>query len=116
MLPSVSRSSLPLAPAALAFLLAAPVQAQSITGLGFLPGGQASQAYGLSADGSTVVGFSASSNGDRAIRWTATGGLQDLGALAGGATSYSWGASSDGSIIVGYSGSTDGDRAFRWTS
>jgi hypothetical protein len=45
-------------------------------GIGYLPGAASSYAYGVSADGSTVVGGS----GADAFRWTASTGLVDLGA------------------------------------
>ncbi len=76
------------------------------------------QARGVSADGSTVVGFS----GDllfgtlRAFRWTAATGLVDLGTL-GGAQASAWDISADGRVIVG-AAMTSGGRwhPFRWTA
>jgi probable HAF family extracellular repeat protein len=88
-----------------------------MTGLGFLPGGSDSQAWGLSGDGTTVVGYgSSSSSGAEAFRWTAGGGMQGLGFL-GGSNSYARGVSADGSVIVGSSSTASlQDRAFRWTA
>jgi uncharacterized membrane protein len=56
----------------IAFLLAAAFtsiqeRAQSMTDLGTLPGGNESEARGVSADGSVVVGRSDSTNGTRAL-------------------------------------------------
>jgi probable HAF family extracellular repeat protein len=94
------------------------------TGIGDLPGGHVSSgAYGLSADGSTVVGFSRSSLDNEAIRWTHAGGMQGLGFLphSGISTpaSRALGVSGDGSVISGWSDSTVNSvlaiRAFRWT-
>jgi probable HAF family extracellular repeat protein len=101
-----------------ALLLAAAAtlaQAQSITNLGTLPGGNYSNAWGISADGSVVVGFSDSTNGGRAFRWTSAG-MTDLGTLPGGNSSEARGVSADGSFVVGTSTSASGGRAFRWTS
>ncbi|HEX5010691.1 MAG TPA: PEP-CTERM sorting domain-containing protein [Planctomycetota bacterium] len=90
----------------------------SFTGVGDLAGGNVlSAAYGVSGDGSVVCGYSNSSTGDAAFRWTAAGGLQPLGDLPGGATlSYANAVSADGSAIVGHSLSGSGDEAFRWTA
>jgi probable HAF family extracellular repeat protein len=60
-----------------------------------------SWAYGVSADGSVVVGRSYNAAGQwRAFRWTASGGMQDLGTL-GGSESEAYGVSADGSVVVG---------------
>jgi probable HAF family extracellular repeat protein len=77
--------------------------------LGTLPGVNFSQARGVSADGSVVVGWS-----NRAFRWTAAGGMEDLGTLAGGFGSVASDVSADGSTVVGYSTSSGGARAVRW--
>jgi probable HAF family extracellular repeat protein len=46
--------------------------------LGTLGGGE-SEAYGVSADGSVVVGWADNAAGQlRAFRWTAAGGMEDL--------------------------------------
>jgi probable HAF family extracellular repeat protein len=80
-------------------------------------GGRESVAYGVSADGSVVVGvaFNADWQG-RAFRWTASGGMQDLGTL-GGRESVAYGVSADGSVVVGWAQNATGDwHAFRWTA
>jgi probable HAF family extracellular repeat protein len=80
-------------------------------------GGDRSVAYGVSADGSVVVGGVEDVEGQRrAFRWTAAGGMQDLGTL-GGDSSWAWGVSADGSVVVGWAENAAGqDRAFRWTA
>jgi probable HAF family extracellular repeat protein len=102
------------------FLLAPDARAQgaSFQGLGDLPGGSSfSQAFGVSADGSVVVGRSPGQNiGREAFRWTETGGMQALGDLPGGGFSSSAeGASADGSVVVGFGNSATNNEAFRWT-
>jgi probable HAF family extracellular repeat protein len=82
-------------------------------------GGHWSEAYGVSADGSVVVGTAENFIGYvpvRAFRWTAAGGMEDLGTL-GGHWSEAYGVSADGSVVVGYALS-DGNplRAFQWTA
>jgi probable HAF family extracellular repeat protein len=83
----------------------------SFRGLGHLPGWIASQAVGVSGDGSTVVGYSNEASGaSRAFRWTAAGGLQELGTFG-----EAQAASFDGSTIVGQAWDVStGLGAFRW--
>ncbi|NRA00706.1 MAG: PEP-CTERM sorting domain-containing protein, partial [Myxococcales bacterium] len=86
-------------------------------GLGDLPGWLfSSSALGVSADGSVVVGSSASASGWEAFRWTQGGGMVGLGDLPGG-TFYSGAraVSADGSVVVGWAVSASGHEAFRWT-
>ncbi|MFL5388116.1 MAG: hypothetical protein ACJ79C_05265, partial [Myxococcales bacterium] len=75
------------------------------------------EAFGVSADGSVVVGRSTNaSNVRRAFRWTAAGGMRDLGAL-GGTNSEAFDVSGDGSVVVGDASDASGQsRAFRWTA
>jgi probable HAF family extracellular repeat protein len=79
-------------------------------------GGDRSWAWGVSADGSVVVGVAYNAAGwPRAFRWTVDGGMQDLGTL-GGYESYAYGVSADGAVVVGGAENADGDWvAFRWT-
>jgi probable HAF family extracellular repeat protein len=81
-------------------------------------GGRESEAHGVSADGSVVVGSAHNAAGQRhAFRWTAAGGMQNLGTLPGGCCSSAWGVSADGSVVVGYAQNAAGQwRAFRWTA
>jgi len=100
------------------FLANSIVLAASFTPLGDLPGGSVyGLAYGISATGrTTVVGFSSSSSGNEAFRWTNDGGMLGLGHLNeidgyfndGSAR----GVTADGRTVVGYSNG----EAFRWTS
>ena len=85
--------------------------------LGTLPGSDESEARGVSADGSVVVGSARNAAGQwRAFRWTAAGGMQNLGTL-GGDHSWAAGISADGSVVVGEAENAAGqDRAFRWTA
>jgi probable HAF family extracellular repeat protein len=97
-------------------LLATAGWSQSLTWLGTL-GGFGSRAYGVSADGSVVVGSANNSAGYyHAFRWTAWGGMQDLGSLGGGG-SVAYGISADGAVVVGVADNAAGQmRAFRWTA
>jgi uncharacterized membrane protein len=84
--------------------------------LGDLAGGGAtSRAFGVSADGSTIVGQGTSGSGSEAFRWTAGGGMQGLGDLAGGAfSSTALDASADGAWIVGSASAAGGTTGFVW--
>lgn len=93
-----------------------------IQGLGYTrPGGNFSQAQGISRDGTTIVGVSQSggSAGPRdAFVWREGAGMQALPGLPG---STGWNAATavnaDGSVIVGQAETTGQHlRAARWTS
>ena len=87
----------------------------SFQGLGDLAGGGFSQAFGVSADGSAVVGLGSSASGFEAFRWTSGGGMVGLGDLAGGSFfSIANGVSADGSVVVGQGLSASGNEAFIW--
>jgi probable HAF family extracellular repeat protein len=88
-----------------------------MVGLGFLPGGSSeSYALGTSADGSAVVGYSDSTFGQQAFRWTESGGMVGLGDLPGGGFySHAISVSADGSTVVGLGSTASGGRAFVWT-
>jgi|GEM_PF-1050939 len=80
-----------------------------------LVGDTLSQATGVSADGSVVVGFSVSPVfGEEAFRWTKDGGMVGLGGTR------AHGVSADGSVVVGSRDVSDEmtafSEAFRWTS
>lgn len=108
---------------AVAFAVPARAASFSFQGLGILAGGSSSQAHGVSADGSVVVGQSISgvtpsgSYIGEAFRWTSGTGMVGLGDLPGASfESYSSAASADGSVIVGRGVTAMGSEAFRWTS
>ena len=70
-------------------------------------------AWGLSDDGSVVVGIS----GSQAYRWTESTGPIGLGDLPGGTFfSLAFDVSNDGDTVVGRSTSASGVEAFRWTA
>jgi uncharacterized membrane protein len=85
-------------------------------------------AYGVSADGSVIVGFAYDPSdpgfGGQGFRWTVDGGLRTLGHLPAaqyGGFSLAWAVSRDGSVIVGEASAiVEGGDAryapFRWTA
>ncbi len=80
--------------------------------LGVLPGHAGSFGFGISSDGSTVVGssFASGQTDERAFRWDAVNGMQSLNI----ANSRAFGASNNGAVIAGsYDGNT---QAFIWDS
>jgi probable HAF family extracellular repeat protein len=89
-------------------------EATGMVSLGILEDVGSSEAAGVSADGTVVVGRSATSNGDRAFRWTEETGMVSLGTLAGTDRSRARGVSADGRVVVGESGRSSGMRAFIW--
>ncbi len=103
---------------ALLFLLGSTSQlcAQTFAPLSPLPGGSGTYAFGLSADGSTVVGSGGdASHFEHAIRWALPAGVQDLGILPGGTRSEADAVNGDGSVVVGFADVAPGAyRAFRW--
>lgn len=72
-------------------------------GLGFLDDepNTSTRAFGISADGSTVVGDAISPDTLEAFRWTATGGLEGLGFPMNKLQSEAIAANEDGSVIAG---------------
>lgn len=85
--------------------------------LGAFQAGWMSIAFGISQDGTTIVGWSGTGNGagDLACRWTASG-LENLGALAGDVWSECFAVNADGSVIVGVSRSSSLEHhAVMWT-
>jgi probable HAF family extracellular repeat protein len=75
-------------------------------------------AMGISADGTTIVGWQQDSFVGRVgVRWTRAGGLQDLGSLPGNVVdAFIADASADGSVLVGQSMSGNFDvQPTLWT-
>lgn len=95
--------------------------ARSFNGLGELAGGDFySSAYGVSDDGSVIVGSSIPTNQEQhAVRWTG-GVIQDLGLLHfpgyGTEFSYAMDASLDGAVVVGASYRDSMQYPVRWTA
>ncbi len=85
--------------------------------IGDLPGGTIySIPEAVSADGSTVVGYSSSDVGLDAFRWTAVTGMQSLGFLPGPFRSmFPYDVSGDGNTVVGFANG-DEEEAFWWTT
>lgn len=80
-------------------------------------GGPTSDAFGVSADGTVVVGQAENGTWTHAFRWTAAGGMVDLGDMAGagGGNSFAYGVNADGTVVVGNTDTGNGSFAFRWT-
>jgi probable HAF family extracellular repeat protein len=80
-------------------------------------GGNYSEAYGVSANGSVVVGWAHDDAGyERAFRWE-NGVMQNLGTLPGGGNSWANAASANGAVVVGVAWNAAGQlRAVRWTA
>lgn len=80
----------------------------------------AGDAYGISSDGSTIVGQAASVyeaggwTALEAVRWTAAEGMVRLGILPGNSQSQALAVSGDGGLVVGYSRSGASRTAFLW--
>ena len=80
------------------------------TGLGDLADGASySTAYGVSADGSVVIGYSSSDTGIEAFRWTRRGGMVGL------RFQQALGVSADGSTVVGFRHIAGRAEPVRWT-
>ena len=79
-------------------------------------GGNWSQATGISADGSVVVGQSSTGTNAHAFRWTQAGMVDIHGGIFLGDWSQATGVSADGSTVVGAGYISDFiEHAFRWT-
>jgi probable HAF family extracellular repeat protein len=87
-------------------------------GLGHLQGDDLSWAYGVSADGSVVVGYSGNMGwNDTAFLWTRQGKMTALPLPAGGAWSRAMAVSATGSVVAGEWGTDNShEGAFRWTA
>jgi len=88
---------------------------EGMVGLGDLSGGGfESHASAVSADGSVIVGRSASGVNTQAFRWTQAAGMVNLGAPPGTSRSSASAVSADGSVIVGRAGTNPTSFAFIW--
>jgi probable HAF family extracellular repeat protein len=91
--------------------------ATGIRGIGFLPGGNISQAVAVSGDGKVIVGDSNNASGVSLAFRSTPQGLVPLGDLPGGTEDgIASGVNFDGSVIVGRSNSANGYEGFRWTA
>lgn len=83
-----------------------------------LPHSSASRAYGISADGRTIVGKASHGAEWEPFKWTIGQTIQWLGELSGGdpTSSQAWAVSADGSVVVGQEHGTGVAEAFRWTA
>lgn len=101
-------------------LAAAPIAAQAgtatITSIGSLTPSAASYALGINADGSAVVGYCTPTSGMRAVRWTASSGLENLGVVPGGLRSLGFAINGDGTTVTGMSVVSGGGHVFQWTA
>lgn len=96
-----------------------PMTFQGLGHLGAPPGELVSLAYGISGDGSTVVGRSFLQDSpvgfQAGFRWTQGSGLQALTSTETGRVGDARGVSLDGSVVVGSSSTTLGS-GYRWTA
>jgi uncharacterized membrane protein len=88
-------------------------KAGGMDSLNGVTGGTAPKGRKVSRDGSTIVGITGSTEGNRAFAWTQSGGMQSLGVLSptDGASS-AWGVNADGTVVAGMSGTS----AVIWTN
>ena len=112
-----NRSAVPGAALLVALAATGGSHAQSrFVGVGDLPGGPFySEAAGLSADGSTVVGFSFGMIGIEGYRWTEAGGMVGLGPMPFATDEpIALAVNTDGSVIAGGGAVADRGVAFLW--
>jgi probable HAF family extracellular repeat protein len=98
---------------AIAALCTAPAFGAGSLSSVVVPGASASYGYGISGDGSVLVGEAIVGNDYKAFRWSG-GTAQLLGAL-GGNQSIAFAASANGAVIVGSADTPTSRHAFRWT-
>lgn len=95
-------------------------QSAFFTGLGSLPGDVTITPSLISADGSTIAGYSGDSisSSSKPVRWTRGAGLTELGSLPGYDQGIPKSISANGSTISGYYESVGKAQkdVFRWTS
>lgn len=75
------------------------------------PAGDGSSAWGITSDGSAIVGLGFVSGWEaHAMKWTQSGGLVDIGSTVSGASSRANAISDDGKVVVGWQDDDYGDR------
>ncbi len=83
----------------------------SLGGIGGSSGSSTSSAWGISHDGTSIVGLGWVNAGSaHAIQWTAATGMVDLGSTVSGSSSRANACNGDGSIVVGWQDTTTGFR------
>ena len=95
-------------------------QASGMQNLGTLPQFTYSEGYGISADGTKVIGTAfyvvPFGGSRRSFLWVSGSGMRDLGNLEGGFDSSAHAISANGSIVVGWGHTYGNDiHAYRWT-
>lgn len=105
------------------------VEGEGMSDLGTLVGGAYSNAYGVNADGTVVVGWSqvevpdpsanptegsGPATQNHAFRWVEGEGMHDLGTIGQYQGSSGEDVNADGSVVVGYVDTNNGSRAFHW--
>jgi uncharacterized membrane protein len=83
----------------------------NLGGIGGSSGNSTSSSWGISQDGTSVVGLGWVNAGSaHAIQWTAATGMVDLGSTVSGSSSRANDCNGDGSVVVGWQDSTTGFR------
>jgi uncharacterized membrane protein len=113
--------ALPVGALGAVWVFCAPALGQSFfRGIGYLPDGDSSEGYGLSADGSTVIGIAAGGGYWGGFRWSRADGMIALGHASGATWEQALGVSGDGAVVVGscfiYPPLVEHVEAFRWTA
>jgi probable HAF family extracellular repeat protein len=84
---------------------------QRLGGIGSFSGGETSGGWGISGDGSTVVGLGWISAGSaNAFRWRDSTGMVSLGTSVAGRSTRANGCNPDGSVVVGWQDAQNGFR------
>lgn len=84
---------------------------QRLGGIGGSSGGETSGGWGVSGDGSTVVGLGWISAGTaNAFRWRESTGMVSLGTTVAGRSTRANGCNLDGGVVVGWQDAQDGFR------
>ncbi len=91
-------------------------ESSGLVGLGVLVANGGSVPWGISGDGTAIVGWAFSENGREAFRWTESDGVVGMGDLPeGGFDSWATSVSVDGRVIAGMA-LNPGQTSFRWTA
>ena len=83
----------------------------NLGGIGGSSGNSTSSSWGISQDGTSIVGLGWVNAGSaHAIQWSAATGMVDLGSTVSGSSSRANDCNGDGSVVVGWQDSTTGFR------